>query len=128
MKNLSSLEFQQEGTFKDLKHDFAMRYFKGKVDSPNSYFKLLEENGAYRLLFEAVERSDDFEKITEHLDDFLQTNAEFPDIRSDLDQYVKDLGTSAPALEDVIDRMEATEHSKFIKEIKTPKPQKNEIF
>ena len=85
IKNPSDLEFQEKGTFKELKHDFSMRYFKGEIDSTQSYFKLLQEKGAYRLFFDAVERSDDFDKMAEHLDDFMQSVAELPDIKADID-------------------------------------------
>ncbi|MEC8429324.1 MAG: hypothetical protein VXZ35_12890, partial [Pseudomonadota bacterium] len=115
IKDLTNLQFHKEGTIKDIKHDYAMRYLKGKLDSTKEYYDALMENGAYRLFFEALERSEDFEKITEHLDDYLQAGAKHPDLRADLDDFVKGLGPGAPLLEDAINNIEMTEHAEFIK-------------
>ena len=76
---------------------------------------MLEDNGADRLLFEAMMRHDDFEKMTEQLDEFLESMQELPDIKADLDAYVEKLGRNAPSLEDAIDCIEGTEHAEFIK-------------
>ena len=66
-----------------------MRYKLGEVNTTDSYFSLLESHGADRLFLEAIMKRDDFEKMAEHLDDYLQAQQELPDIREDLSKYVE---------------------------------------
>ena len=105
IKDLTDSDFKEKGTLKEIKHDFSMRYFKGQVDSTQKYYQLLQESGAHRLFFEALDRSDDFDKMTEHLDDFLQAVAEHPDIKADLDKHCSSMGDAAPKLDDVVKRI-----------------------
>ena len=62
-------------------------------------------------------RRDEFEKMAEHLDDFFQAQAEQPDIRADLDAYVKDIGNGTRSLPEIIQCIESTEHAAFIRDI-----------
>ena len=57
-------------------HDYCMRYKKGEIDSYNKYLHLLEESGAHRLLHEAMMRNEDFEKMTDCIDEFLESRQE----------------------------------------------------
>ena len=54
-------------------YDYATRYEKGEVDSYHKYFQILNENGAHRLKFDCMMKVEEFEKITEQIDDFLES-------------------------------------------------------
>ena len=49
-----------------------MRYKQGDIESADKYFKFIEDQAADKLLFEAIKRKDEFEKLAENLDDYLQ--------------------------------------------------------
>ena len=48
-----------------------MRYKKGEIETADAYFNFLENNSADRLFLDAIMKSEDFEKMAEHLDDYL---------------------------------------------------------
>ena len=91
LKDLDDLEFQEKATMQDLYFDFATRYENGDVESSDKYFVLLKEAGAKSLWLKALQRREEFEKMSEHLDDFFQSQQENPDIREDLAKYVNEL-------------------------------------
>ena len=79
-----------------------MRYKKGQVDGHHKYFKLLEEAGAHRLHFECMMKHEDFEKMTEQLDEFLESQQVLPDIKEDLDKYVASLNITITPLQEIV--------------------------
>jgi len=78
---------------------------------------MLEAKGANRLFYDALMRQDDFEKMSEHLDDYLQAQQELPDIRADIDTYCQKIKGPVQPLGEIIALFEATEHDAFIKDI-----------
>jgi 2-methylisocitrate lyase-like PEP mutase family enzyme len=48
---------------------------------------MIKDKGADRLFLEALMERDKFEKMAEHLDDYLQAQQELPDMRADLDAF-----------------------------------------
>ena len=98
-------------------HDFAMRYEAGDIDSPDKYFHLLREAGAKRCWLEAMMKREDFDKMADNMDDFLQGLKELPDIRADLEEKVKAIKEKQPITRDFVNIIEETEHAAFIKDI-----------
>ena len=61
----------------------------GEIDDVDAYFKLLDEDDADRLFFEALNRRGDFEAMRENLDEYMQKQQEQPDTRADLKKVVE---------------------------------------
>ena len=115
--NLNDPEFHQNGTLKDVVHDFGMRYKRGELESIDKYFHLLSEGGAHKLLLDSLMERGKFEQMAENLDDFLQALQELPDIRNDLNKFCDNISPAALPTRDFIKVIDGTEHAKFIKEI-----------
>ena len=94
-----------------------MRYKKGEIESIDKYFKFLDDKGADRLFFEGLMNQSDFEKMREHLDEYMESQQELPDIREDLNKYVSSLENQTKSVEEIIELFEKTEHTGFITDI-----------
>jgi hypothetical protein len=94
-----------------------LRYKRGEYASPDAYFKMLDDHQAEKLFLQALMKRDDFDKIAEALDEYLQTQQVMPDTRADLDEYVNKNCQADPDLEVIIDLFESTEHAKFVQDV-----------
>ena len=93
VKDFSDCEASDEVKFKEILYDFGSRYKKGEIEDLESYFEHLDKTGCDKVLFDAGMRREEFEKLSEFIDDLLAQKQEAFDHFDWLTKFVDDIKT-----------------------------------